>query len=255
MTLRISGLFLSIRSAEKPYGMRLVFVRERGRLHSSLAWVWALSLLVRPAAAARLDACVVQSLESDLRARMQREAAPGVPGNLYSPEVVEARDLEYRRALAQRELAATARYASIHERRAQQRFQEIRHSLRKAGVPNVQIDETRNLAVATLELAGGEKRELIAFSGPSPIRGTAPPVDTTKLRLPVARDRIHDSEAKIFESLSASLSPDARGTLLLYSERIPCPSCSFLIREFQRRHPGIRVEVPRLSSKWGTSLH
>ncbi|MDS0528434.1 hypothetical protein NNC19_22350 [Clostridium sp. SHJSY1] len=64
--------------------------------------------------------------------------------------------------------------------------------------------------------------------------------------LGVGYNRINDSEKKIFEEINkqieAKLLKD-EGNLVLYSKWEPCPSCYFVIYQFCKKYPKIKVEV------------
>jgi hypothetical protein len=57
----------------------------------------------------------------------------------------------------------------------------------------------------------------------------------------VEHTRAFDSEVKIFENLARGISADARGTILLISERPICDSCKEVIRQFTQRFPNIEI--------------
>jgi hypothetical protein len=52
-----------------------------------------------------------------------------------------------------------------------------------------------------------------------------------------------DSEVKILEDIASGLPSDARGTINLFTERPPCPSCRGVIDQFRERFPNITVNV------------
>lgn len=58
-------------------------------------------------------------------------------------------------------------------------------------------------------------------------------------------DRKYDSEAKILEEISDRLGQNAQqtGIIYLYSEIIPCASCSGVFTQFVKRYPGIELIV------------
>jgi The BURPS668_1122 family of deaminases len=60
----------------------------------------------------------------------------------------------------------------------------------------------------------------------------------------VTRDA--DAEWKLLEYLSERLTPDSSGTVDLYSENEPCPSCRSVIAQFKQRFPGVVINV-----SWG----
>ncbi|MGA5301778.1 deaminase domain-containing protein [Nucisporomicrobium flavum] len=97
----------------------------------------------------------------------------------------------------------------------------------------------RNVAVAQHDIDGviGQR---IGVSGERDYPGSVP--------APASRafnpgQRPFDSENKILEHYAANLNKDAKGTINLYSEREPCPSCSSVIDQFRETFPGIQVNV------------
>ncbi len=60
-----------------------------------------------------------------------------------------------------------------------------------------------------------------------------------------AYDRMFDSEAKILEEIAAKLGnkTGVTGTINLYTERACCPSCEYVIQQFQQKYPNIIINV------------
>ncbi|MFE9690577.1 FG-GAP-like repeat-containing protein [Micromonospora sp. NPDC005806] len=104
------------------------------------------------------------------------------------------------------------------------------------------VGSRRNVAVAQHDI-DGVSGQRIGVSGQHTNPGS---VAAPKSRVFNPGERPFDSENKIFEHYAANLSPNARGTINLYSERVPCPSCSSVIDQFREMFPGIRVNV-----SWG----
>jgi hypothetical protein len=52
-----------------------------------------------------------------------------------------------------------------------------------------------------------------------------------------------DSEVKILEDIARNWPRDARGTINLFTERPPCPSCRGVIDQFREMFPNITVNV------------
>jgi len=52
-----------------------------------------------------------------------------------------------------------------------------------------------------------------------------------------------DSEVKILEDIAKDLPSDAKGTINLFTEREPCPSCKHVIKQFRERFPNIALNV------------
>jgi len=102
----------------------------------------------------------------------------------------------------------------------------------------------RNVAVAETNIDGSSQM-LTSVSGKASPEGTVPaptdPLFTTKPS--GAMTRAYDSEVKILEDVAKDLKPDSQGTISLYTERPPCPSCRGVIQQFQDRFPGVQVIV------------
>lgn len=102
----------------------------------------------------------------------------------------------------------------------------------------------KNLAIAKYEIEG-VSGELVGASGADDIAGTvkAPSVYMFTTWKTGANARTLDSEVKILMEFASRLLPNARGVILLHTERPPCVSCSSVIKQFRLLFPGIRVEV------------
>ncbi|WP_300382069.1 deaminase domain-containing protein [Clostridium sp.] len=71
--------------------------------------------------------------------------------------------------------------------------------------------------------------------------------------LGVGYNRINDSEKKIIEEIHKQIESKIlrdEGNLILYSKWEPCSSCYFVIVQFLRKHPNIKVQV-KYSKKYG----
>lgn len=69
-------------------------------------------------------------------------------------------------------------------------------------------------------------------------------------KLGIGYDRFNDSEKKIFEEIHKQIEAKVlknEGNLILYTKWEPCPSCYFVISQFCKKHPDIKVQV-----KYGT---
>lgn len=121
------------------------------------------------------------------------------------------------------------------------------------------LQDSINIAVAVYD-----NKEFKAISGSNNIRNycTAPPLEeaifksskVNKLgKLGVGYDRVNDSEKKIFEEIHKQIEAKVlrnEGNLILYSKWEPCPSCYFVISQFCKKHPNIKVQV-KYSKKYG----
>ncbi|AGX42016.1 deaminase domain-containing protein [Clostridium saccharobutylicum] len=71
--------------------------------------------------------------------------------------------------------------------------------------------------------------------------------------LGIGYDRVNDSEKKIFEEIHKQIESKVlknEGNLILYSKWEPCPSCYFVISQFSKVHPNIKIQV-KYSKKYG----
>ena len=117
--------------------------------------------------------------------------------------------------------------------------QEVAADYRANSNNGLGVKKSANIAVSQYEI-NGESGQHIAVSGEAERPGA--------INMPAQRQfdygtRPFDSETKIFETHAANLGPDATGTIDLYSERIPCPSCQGVIGQFKALFPGIQVNV------------
>jgi len=121
------------------------------------------------------------------------------------------------------------------------------------------LQDSINIAVAAYD-----NKEFKAISGSNNITDycVAPPKDSeifksskvNKLgKLGVGYNRINDSEKKIFEEIHKQIEAKVlkdEGDLILYSKWEPCPSCYFVIYQFCRQHPNVKVQV-KYNKKYG----
>ncbi|SFC28450.1 deaminase domain-containing protein [Clostridium uliginosum] len=121
------------------------------------------------------------------------------------------------------------------------------------------LQDSINIAVAIYD-----NKEFKAISGSNNITNycTAPPLEeaifksskVNKLgKLGIGYDRVNDSEKKIFEEIHKQIEAKVlknQGNLILYSKLEPCPSCCFVISQFCKKHPNIKVQV-KYSKKYG----
>lgn len=59
----------------------------------------------------------------------------------------------------------------------------------------------------------------------------------------VTHPRAFDSEAKILEYIGGMISPNAKGTVSIFSELSICPSCQGVIKQFKLMFPGVKVSI------------
>ncbi len=121
------------------------------------------------------------------------------------------------------------------------------------------LQDSINIAVAIFD-----NKEFKAISGGNNIKNycIAPPLEeavfksskVNKLgKLGIGYDRVNDSEKKIFEEIHKQIEAKVlrnKGNLILYSKWEPCPSCYFVISQFCKKHPNIKVQV-KYSKKYG----
>ena len=121
------------------------------------------------------------------------------------------------------------------------------------------LQDSINIAVAIYD-----NKEFKAISGSNnitnyciaPSQGTAvfKSSKVNKLgKLGIGYNRVNDSEKKIFEEIHKQIEEKVlknEGNLILYSKWEPCPSCYFVISQFCRQHPNIKIQV-KYSKKYG----
>ena len=121
------------------------------------------------------------------------------------------------------------------------------------------LQDSINIAVAIYD-----NKEFKAISGSNNITNycIAPQSDqaffesskVNKLgKLGIGYNRVNDSEKKIFEEIHKQIEVKLlknEGNLILYSKWEPCPSCYYVISQFCKTHPNIKVQV-KYSKKYG----
>lgn len=121
------------------------------------------------------------------------------------------------------------------------------------------LQDTINIAVAIYD-----GKEFKAISGSNEIANYcyALPLNMTVFKsnkvnklgkLGIGYNRVNDSEKKIFEEINRQIEEKVlsnEGNLILYSKWEPCPSCYFVIDQFCKKHPCIKVQV-RYIKKYG----
>jgi hypothetical protein len=103
---------------------------------------------------------------------------------------------------------------------------------------------SRNIAFAEVEIEGLVD-ELIAVSGRASRPGTVNLPEPLRFSVfSVGQNpRTLDAERKILENLAVRFTPESRGIVKLFSERIPCVSCAGVIRQFREIFPHITLVV------------
>lgn len=116
------------------------------------------------------------------------------------------------------------------------RAAELRQSLNVGG--------GRNLAVAQFEIDGATG-ELVGVSGQAARPGTVPsPTNRIFDTIQTGNNpRTLDAENKVLEQLAQQLNSTSRGVVNLHSELPVCVSCSNVITQFQKKFPGVVVNV------------
>lgn len=121
------------------------------------------------------------------------------------------------------------------------------------------LQDSINIAVAVFD-----NKEFRAVSGSDEVENycPAPPIEeaifksskVNKLgKLGIGYNRVNDSEKKIFETIHKQIDKkqlNNYGELILYSKWEPCPSCYYVIYQFSRKHPDIKVKV-KFDKKYG----
>jgi hypothetical protein len=181
----------------------------------STASAWA-----RKSDLTKAELCEVQELERSLR----KTSAPFFPADPYSPESTTSRNAEFQGK-------------TLIEKTRNEASREF---------PSELVGSQRNLGIAVVEIHGKPPIQYKAFSGATHLKGFEDGTQIPALRPSVERE--HDSEVKILTDLAKTLPPGTRGKITIYTERVPCPSCSLIIRNFKKLYPGIDVEVPKLST-------
>ncbi|MBZ9691723.1 deaminase domain-containing protein [Clostridium sp. M14] len=121
------------------------------------------------------------------------------------------------------------------------------------------LQDSINIAVATYD-----NKEFKAISGSNDIKNYCKitPLENATFKsskvnklgnLGIGYNRVNDSEKKIFEEIHRQIEKKAlkdEGNLILYTKLEPCPSCYYVISQFCKKYPNIKVEV-KYSKKYG----
>lgn len=111
------------------------------------------------------------------------------------------------------------------------------------------IGKGRNVALADVHLDGIDSYTLPpAASGRHSPKGTVGLPDNPVFKTfetPPGHARNLDSEYKLLEKIAAQVTnnPNPRGTVNLFTERPPCPSCRFVKEQFEEKFPNIKVNL------------
>ncbi|MDF7758323.1 RHS repeat-associated core domain-containing protein [Kosakonia cowanii] len=122
------------------------------------------------------------------------------------------------------------------------RASDYRHTL--GGKPGG-IGKGRNIATSNYNI-DGITGTADAISGKGSIPGFVDIPDpnnrlfTTTV---VSHPRAFDSEAKILEHIGSKITPDAKGTIDLFSELPICKSCQGVIQQFESKYPGVKINI------------
>lgn len=111
---------------------------------------------------------------------------------------------------------------------------------------SLRVAESRNIAFAESVIEGRSRQLLTGVSGGSSPLGTVAAPTNRQFWTLVNRGAIRtdvDSEVKILEKIAENLSRRARGTINLFSERLPCESCQFVIEQFKAKFRNITLDV------------
>ena len=122
------------------------------------------------------------------------------------------------------------------------RASDYRHTL--GGKPG-RIGKGRNIATSNYHI-DGITGTVDAVSGKGSIPGFVDIPDlnnrlfTTTV---VSHPRAFDSEAKILEHIGSKITPDAKGTIDLFSGLPICKSCRGVIQQFESKYPGVKINI------------
>lgn len=114
------------------------------------------------------------------------------------------------------------------------------------------LQDSINIAVATYD-----NKEFRAISGSNNITNycSAPSLEDANFesskvnklgKLGIGYNRVNDSEKKILEEINKQIEAKiikSEGDLILYSKWEPCPSCYFVISQFCKKYPKIKLQV------------
>ncbi|HEK0603311.1 TPA: hypothetical protein SMP09_003609, partial [Proteus mirabilis] len=111
------------------------------------------------------------------------------------------------------------------------------------------IGKGRNIATSNFDIVMDEKSisgMADAVSGQGSVPGFVNIPDQSKrlfTTTTVNHPRAFDSEAKILEHIGGMISPNAKGTISIFSELPICASCKGVIKQFELMFPGVKVKV------------
>jgi hypothetical protein len=111
---------------------------------------------------------------------------------------------------------------------------------------SLDVSKRKNIAFADVTLNGKPTETLVGVSGDTDRPGAVPKSGETNLpTLVIGHTREFDSEKKILEHLASELGDNtaAKGTVNLFSERPVCAGCSVAISTFQKKYPGVVVNI------------
>ncbi|MFB7721457.1 deaminase domain-containing protein [Nocardia sp. NPDC056100] len=135
---------------------------------------------------------------------------------------------------------------SVNEFDGEQAAQDFRDFLANSGNT---IKVKKNVGVAEAEIDGQyiPAQDLRAVSGEDPpVPGSLgqpkDPVFTPRSDTGV-EIRPTDSEYKIIEHVATKLTPESKGVVNLYTESEPCPACDSVIKQFEEKFPGVKLNV------------
>jgi RHS repeat-associated protein len=111
---------------------------------------------------------------------------------------------------------------------------------------SLQVPTSRNIAFAESVIEGRGRQLVTGVSGSVSPPGTVASPTSRLFQTRATRGAIPtqwDSEVKILADIARGLPRDARGTINLFTERPPCPSCRGVIDQFREMFPNITVNV------------
>jgi hypothetical protein len=130
-------------------------------------------------------------------------------------------------------------------RKLTKRIEDVRRKL--------DITPRRNVAAAQVQIYISNEASpiywvetLIAVSGRKTLPGTVSLVPYGQFQtfsIPPGHDRSADTEYKLLEAIASRCDPQSSGVVDLVTERSPCPSCTFVIEQFRKRFPGIKLNI------------
>lgn len=108
--------------------------------------------------------------------------------------------------------------------------------------------EKQNIAVAQIAIDGHKPEGVIAVSGEKSPKGTLEAPEHRKFKITEydgAITHAFDTEVKILEKVAKQLekTPDAQGTINLFTERYPCTSCIEVIDQFKSKFKNIDINI------------